>query len=1087
MFSLSPRFALCVAWLAALLLGLLPHAVRAQGKDAALDKESSAEAVNTYADAASFQNNGAFNLAVKEWEKFVKNHPKDPLLPKVLHYRGVCYLQLEKPDHAKAEASLAETVTKFPMMELIQDAMLNLGWCQYQQAQAGAADKFKDAAKTFGALAEQYPKDKKGKFADQALFYQAESLYLSGQRKESVAPYAKLMADHPESMFRADGLYALGVTHEELQQYAEAGKVYDVFIKELSEKKPPLLTEVRMRKAETLLQANDFKTAEKILGEVAGEKGFSLADHALYRQAYAVLKQDRFADAGVLYAKIPEAFPQSTYVKDAIVSAGRCYYRGDKFAEAAPWFQKVVEGASADVPEAAHWLCRIDLRNGKPDPAAARAAQVLPKAKDSPYFVNLKMDQADALYEIPAKRAESLDLYAKIATEHPEHELAPQALYNAAFAALDLKKFDDGLKQSTAFQAKFKDHRLTPDVKNVAAECQLQLGKHAEAEAVFRDLTAKHAEHADIETWRVRLGLVQYLQKKYPETIDTLKPLLPQIKTPNAVAESQFLIGASSFYTDKPDLAIAALSASLAANAKWRQADETLLVLARAHRKQNALDEAIKAAKRLVTEFPESKLLDAGHFRLGEFSYAADDYKSAVAEYDVVLQKWGDSAYAPYAMYGKGWGQLKLRDFKNAAESFTGLITKHKDHKLTPDSRFARALCRRQTEDHKGVIEDVGEFLKSNPDVGQKANALYERGLSEVALKEYPAAVATFGTILKENPKYENADKVLYELAWAHKSQSQDAEAVTHFAALAKDYGTSALAGEAFFHVGEEAYDKKNFADAVKSYTEAQKRAGKTEIGEKTAYKLGWANFQLKQYQPAADQFAKQLTDFKDGSLAPDATFMKAESLFKLEKHAEAHPAFVAARDVALKSDKLKPEIKALILLHGGQSACQLKKWTDGLAFLEPIPTDFKESPYVAEALYEIGWAKHNLKKSDEALVSFEQAATKSRGAVGARARFMMGELHFEAKRFDDADAEFQRVMFGYGGDAAPDEVKNWQAKAGFEAGRCAEVQIMGAPANDKERLLGRAKKAYQYLLDKHANHELTPKAKERLAALVKL
>src|SRR5690606_24487988 len=144
--------------------------------------------------------------------------------------------------------------------------------------------------------------------------------------------------------------------------------------------------------------------------------------------------------------------------------------------------------------------------------------------------------------------------------------------------------------------------------------------------------------------------------------------------------------------------------------------------------------------------------------------------------------------------------------------------------------------------------------------------------------------------------------------------------------------------------------------------------------------------------------------------------------------------------------------------------------------------------PYVAEALYERGWAKQNLKKLDEAIADYEQAATKSRGEVGARARFMIGEIQFEQRQHDEAIKSFIRVMYGYGGENAPEEVKKWQGTAGYEAGRCAEVQIQSAPdAQRRAKFLQDAKTYYLYVTEKHGQHKMAAQAKERLAALAKV
>jgi hypothetical protein len=99
----------------------------------------------------------------------------------------------------------------------------------------------------------------------------------------------------------------------------------------------------------------------------------------------------------------------------------------------------------------------------------------------------------------------------------------------------------------------------------------------------------------------------------------------------------------------------------------------------------------------------------------------------------------------------------------------------------------------------------------------------------------------------------------------------------------------------------------------------------------------------------------------------------------------------------------------------------------------------------------------------------------------------MVGELQFGKKEFVEAIRQFQRVMYGYGGDNASDGVKNWQAKSAFEAARCAEVQIADASGAARTKLIEEAKKAYQFAIAKQPDGELATKAAERLKALAAL
>jgi len=1041
-------------------------------------QKSSPEALQVYSDAVNFQNAGQFDLAIEDWGKFLKKYPTDPLAGKARHYLGVCLTQQKKLDQAVVE--FEKVIANHPKLELLEDTYLNLGSCCFTLAQQGKKPMYAKAAKAFADMIKAFPE---GKYTDQGLYFQGESLYATGDKKGAVAAYAALVADHLKSKLRADGVYALGATQEELGQFAEAGKAYDTFLEEFADHK--LATEVRMRKAETIMQAGQFAEAEKVFAEVAAVEGFASADHALFRQAGCVLKQNKFAEAGGLYAKLVTTFTKSTYKNDSIMLAGRCYYRAKQYPQAGKWFDSALKAGGADLPEATHWRCRIYLRDNKPAQAAALAEKTLPKAEKSKYLVNLKMDQADALYEIANRRSESVELYLKIAEDHEKHESAPQALYNAAYGLMDVGKHDDALTQAAAFLEKHPGHALTLDVQHVAAESNLLLKKYPEAETAYQELVAAAGKRPELEQWQVRLALVMYLQKKRKETVEFLTPLLPKLKAADNKAQAQFLVGTCHYYLGDYNAAVTALTASLAANPKWTQTDEVLLNLSRAQRKLNKFKEAIAAVKKLIDQYPNSDLMDRAHFRLAEYSYSSGDSETAVTEYDTVITTWEKSILVPHALFGKGWAQLRLKQYAAAAESFTALIDGHAGHSLIPGAHSARAMCRQQAGDFKGAIEDIDVYLQSNPALDDKIDALYVRGLCEVGLKSHAAAAKTFEAILKEKPDYSGAAKVLYELAWAYKSLKKDEPAVKNFKLLAKNHAGSPLAAEANYHVGEEQYAKKQYDAAVKSYTTAKAKAGKGDLGEKSTYKLAWSQYQLKDYITALVNFSDQVATYPNGKLISDGLFMKAECLFKQEKYALALAGYTAAQAKPASSK----DISVLILLHGGQSASQTEQWKQAIAMFEKIPLGFPDSVYVPEAIYEQGWATQNLGEDrwDDAMKLYETATEKSRGKVGARARFMRGEIYFAKNDHAAAIREFLRVVLGYGGDQAPDEVKPWQAKSAYEVARCYEVQILDAKGQQRKQLISDALKYYNIVVEKFPDSPEAPAATKRVEELKKL
>ena len=91
--------------------------------------------------------------------------------------------------------------------------------------------------------------------------------------------------------------------------------------------------------------------------------------------------------------------------------------------------------------DAAHWLAVSYLANKEPQ-AATRLLNQLAGTGSGPFALQLELDRADALYDDPQTRRQALDRYAALADQHPESDLAPQARYLAAYAALELHDYD---------------------------------------------------------------------------------------------------------------------------------------------------------------------------------------------------------------------------------------------------------------------------------------------------------------------------------------------------------------------------------------------------------------------------------------------------------------------------------------------------------------------------------------------------------------------------------------------------------------------------------------------------------------------
>jgi TolA-binding protein len=1040
-------FRLGMAWLTAAILAagpLLAQQAPAGSSDAARQQ---------YAAAVALQNRELYDTAAEEWESFLRKFPQDPRADRAQHYLGVCQYQDKK--YPQAVASFEKVIRQYPKFELLETSYYFLALAHYSQAQGGKPEQYVQADRAFAALLAKYPK---GQFAAEALYYQGESKYARDQLAEAVALYGRLVKEFPKSKLVPDALYAQGVAQQSQEKPADAAATFGKFLGQFP--KHRLAAEVMMRRGESLVALGQAAEGEKLLAAAAATAGFEHADNALLAQAAAQANRQQYAQAAGTYASLTTKFPQSKLVAAAELAAGRTYYLAADYDAARKWLAASAARRGPEATEAAHWIARSHLKQDRPADALRAVEQALPAAQGT-FAAQLAMDKADALYEIADRRDEAVAAYANVAKRYPDDVLAGEALYQAAFTALGQADYQAALTYARAFQRDYAEHRLAADVGYVAAEAQLLLKQFAAAQQAYETLLKKYPQHTDAPQWRLRHGLALYLEQKYAETVAALRLALPTLKSPEALAEAHYLIGASHSELGDSKAAVASLKASLAAKPDWQQADETLLALAQANKELNDLPAAMAAARKLVDDFPDSKLLDRASYRLGEYAYASGDFKTAAKEYQRVVLKWPNSALAPHAMLGLGWSQLSLGQYADAEKTLSTFLDGYAKSDLAPRGRYARALARQQLKEFAPAIADLEAFLKSDPADAERADALYVLGLCQAGAKQPAEAARTYERLIADFPKYAGADKAHYELAWTLKELGRDDAAAETFAQLAERFADSPLAAESLYHVGEQRYADEEFKPAAEAYFAAMNKAGKSDLGEKAAHKLGWAYYRQDDFAKAQQTFAYERATFPEGMLSGDAAFMEAESLLKQEKYAEALAAYEQVKNTS--SD----EFFALGLLHAGQAAGQLKQWDKSLALLKRAADEYPNAASLPEALFEQGVAQQNLGRADEALKLYEAVTAKTNREVAARARFMIGEIYFEKKDHAEAVRNFYKVAYGYG-------YPEWQASALYESARCLEVL----------KKTDQARKDYQEIVTKFSDSDKAPLAKKRLAEL---
>ncbi|TWT98367.1 tetratricopeptide repeat protein [Stieleria varia] len=1058
--------------------------------------ESTEESLAAYADAANFQTNGAIDLAIQAWKKFLDQYPDDDMASKAAHYLGVCYMQRENPDYAAA-ANAFETALQDKKYELREESLANQGWCHYASAGDGPQrdeNRLKKTIATFETLRKEKPKSE---FLDRALFYSGEAAYGLGDRKKAIEFYNDMLAlpQANESPLRCDALYARGIAYEEIDQFDQAVASYKQLLTSCENQE--LATDVHLRMGDVMISRKEFDAAVQSF-ESAFKTSESDDDksYAVFREAYALVQAGKPDQAALQYERLLKEFPDSVYAANATMAAAQSLYRAGKTDEAAERFRAVLgQNNPAAATESAHWLARIELAKNNSTAAVEIARKQLAAGAQGEYAVDLKLDLAEALAVDPKTIAESVTVAEEVYRESPDDPLAARALYNAAFSALQTSQQEKSLKLANEFLQRFPKDELLPDVRFIAAESQLMTGDVAGAAESYQKLIAEVPANASVQRplWVLRAGTTLNAAKKYDDTIALLKQEYATISDANQKAEAQFLVGQAHLMSGRANDAALSFQRCVDASPQWQRAGEAMLLQGTALFSAGKRDEAKAAWEKLVSSNGDTPMGDQARYKLAQLASTSGDYANAVKLYDQILANDKDKGLIPYTLYGRAWSLMQAGDHKSAVPSLQRILKETPQHPVADDALLARGISNRNLEQLGDARSDLEKYLALKPTGTNLGHALYELALIEQKENKPGEAAKRLEELVDKVPKYPSMEKVLYELGWSFREAGDLDKAEQRFTQLVSQYPEASVTPEAAYFIGQQNYAAEKWQKAAESFGVAAEKTKDPTLAEKSLYRLGWSRFKLDDFDGSQSAFQKQASEHPDGSLAIDALMMVGECEFKKPAYEKALESYTQARERIRKNDDnsktirdtAERQVRELVLLHGGQSAAQLKKWDEAIGWYTELKERFPATTYLSQVFYETGFAYQQKGELSEALKFFSQVADNYRNEVAARARFMMGEIHFGEKQFDKAIPEFQRVMYGFGAEKAPDEIKNWQAKSGFEAGRCSEL-LMQTAKTDKARDQSKefAVRFFEYVTQKHPSHELATKSAERLEAL---
>ncbi len=554
---------------------------------------------------------------------------------------------------------------------------------------------------------------------------------------------------------------------------------------------------------------------------------------------------------------------------------------------------------------------------------------------------------------------------------------------------------------------------LTPEQQEAysfrLAYSLLQTGETEKARGYFARIQQIGKQYREAATYYV--AYIDYATGKYNNALTEFS----RLKESNEFREqSLYYIAQIYFIQNKYDKVISEGEELLSAYPNSTNNSEVYRILGNSYYHQGNQEKAINMLSKYVssTDAP----LRGDLYILGVCYYNKGNYSSAINSLSKTVQQ--NDALTQNANLYLGQSYLKLNNKNNARMAFEAAATSSFDKQIQEVAMYNYALLIHETA-FTGFGESVTifeDFLNDFPN-SQYADKVNDY-LVEVYLttKNYQAALTSINKINRPSNKILEAKQdILFQLGTQEFTNVKMEEAIGFFkqAINLGSYNVEARDG-AYFWLGESYYRLNDYRNAITNFRTYlnNTRQRNTDMYALAHYNLGYCYFKLQDYNEAQNRF-RQYTNLESNQQAlalADAYNRIGDCLYQNRQFAQAEENYN-------KAVQLQPAAGDYSVYQKGFLLGLQKDYQGKIAAMDRLISEYPESQYVDDALFEKGRSYVLLERSTQAASAFETLMQRfPQSSLARKAGIQLGLLYYNDNQAQKAAEAYKKVISDYPG-----------------------------------------------------------------------
>lgn len=487
-------------------------------------------------------------------------------------------------------------------------------------------------------------------------------------------------------------------------------------------------------------------------------------------------------------------------------------------------------------------------------------------------------------------------------------------------------------------------------------------------------------------------------------------------------------------------------------------------------------EEASTTYQRLLQENPKGEKRRLALLRLGEIAYRAERYGEAESLLTLLLAEQPADDIAEVALYHLASTFLAQDKVEKARQSFETQLHRYPGGIFASFAKLSLGSALKQQEHYgeaielwQDVVNEVGG--SDQPRIRNLAiEALYRLGEAYDTLERFEESAGAFARLASDYPDSPLLTASLYREAWAwfharkRELTLQKAEQLLHRPGLTDldEYRTGLQFLIGLVHFEAQAYDRA--ISAFQAVLALPRESNEWEqYAPKAQSQIVWAHFQKGDYEAAGKEAERFEEAFPGHPIGGDIQFVRAESLFKLERYEEASQEYRTLNEQYPQSAYL-PEADFKTAL----CRMNLSQYEEAARLFSEFQQAHSDSPLIADAALMEAEALISKQTYPEAVQAYQRfLRTYQEHPQVEYGLYQLAQCYRQTETFDLLAEVCQEIL-------RINPTSDHRPMALFWI---AYQQDRGNRTRDAEE-------AYQALLDDYPRSEYAPEARLRLAML---